>query len=493
VSSGHGEHEIKTITISSNQGIKALYCTDCSEIVTYLFDKDEWTMTEAQEWVDEHKEDGLSATLNKASGLNRKAREIIGGTVRYKSYGMINHGKVLAGKDNEELKVRGFFTDDKIDEVGDIITKEATVDAVERWRQWGNIRTMHDFPSGRVESIGKGDGLAWNEIVTVPVDEQTQRLIEGDVLKAYSVGIIPTKYELNEEALEEAAQEAEENGEELDWWFWPLIIHAYDMIEISYVDHPANYSATIQDIGKAAAKSFEHRAVLFKNSAITDGIDKMSENDNGELLEEQEVPAQDVEEAEKDIEEKDVDEVEPEVIEADIEESEPESEEKEAGEAEGPEGSEEEVEPEFDAALAVRELSERFDALERMLEEDFATAIVERVLDALGFEEAEPGSEDKDANEEPPVEKANEEPDDEVEPLTPESLKGFALEIRKGIVEDVIEALAPNAKRTAMVSVGGGEGDEEEPVDKTKKFLDMDASERRSHLRDAVAEAYPRE
>lgn len=56
VSTGHDKHEIKTITISADEGIKALYCVPCKEIETYLFDVDKWTMAEAQAWVDEHKE-----------------------------------------------------------------------------------------------------------------------------------------------------------------------------------------------------------------------------------------------------------------------------------------------------------------------------------------------------------------------------------------------------------------------------------------------------
>jgi len=55
VSSGHGGHRIRTITISASQGIKALYCGDCKKVVTYLFDKDKWDMARAQTWVNEHK------------------------------------------------------------------------------------------------------------------------------------------------------------------------------------------------------------------------------------------------------------------------------------------------------------------------------------------------------------------------------------------------------------------------------------------------------
>jgi hypothetical protein len=39
VSEGHDGHRIRTITISEDQGIKAIYCGTCKEIMTYLFDR----------------------------------------------------------------------------------------------------------------------------------------------------------------------------------------------------------------------------------------------------------------------------------------------------------------------------------------------------------------------------------------------------------------------------------------------------------------------
>ena len=53
----HSGHAIKTITISSSEGIKAHYCTetDCKKITGYMFNKEKgWTHEKAQEWVDEH-------------------------------------------------------------------------------------------------------------------------------------------------------------------------------------------------------------------------------------------------------------------------------------------------------------------------------------------------------------------------------------------------------------------------------------------------------
>ena len=57
VSEGHDNHRIRTITISEEKGIKALYCGECKVIVTYLFDVDKWSMEEAKKWVKEHKDD----------------------------------------------------------------------------------------------------------------------------------------------------------------------------------------------------------------------------------------------------------------------------------------------------------------------------------------------------------------------------------------------------------------------------------------------------
>lgn len=54
VSTGHEGHRIRTITISADKGIKALYCGECKEVVTYLFDVDRFTMAEAEAWVEEH-------------------------------------------------------------------------------------------------------------------------------------------------------------------------------------------------------------------------------------------------------------------------------------------------------------------------------------------------------------------------------------------------------------------------------------------------------
>lgn len=51
----HSGHKIRTINISSKEGIKALYCIDCKKIITYIFAKNkDWTTAKAKKWVLEH-------------------------------------------------------------------------------------------------------------------------------------------------------------------------------------------------------------------------------------------------------------------------------------------------------------------------------------------------------------------------------------------------------------------------------------------------------
>ncbi len=51
----HKGHRIRTIDISDEKGIKALYCGECKVVITYLFDKKhDWTMERAEAWVKEH-------------------------------------------------------------------------------------------------------------------------------------------------------------------------------------------------------------------------------------------------------------------------------------------------------------------------------------------------------------------------------------------------------------------------------------------------------
>ena len=421
--------------------------------------------------------------------LDRREKDKIGSRVRFKSYGTFMPKGAGEGS-GEEMFVRGFFTSDKMDEVGDIITKEATVDAVERWRQWGNIRTMHNNPSGRIEKIGEDDGLAWNEVVTVPVDEDTIKLIKGGVLKAYSVGIIPREYELNQEALEEA-------GDDVDPWFLPLIIHSYDMVEISYVDHPANYAATISEIGSEKFKDMSHRTVLFKNSEIMGDIDDMDKEKDVDALEE-ELDVSASEELDEQVDSEDVESVEDagddiekaeEAEEADDVETEVEKEEGAEEEEEIVEKDEEET---FDVALAVGEVKSSIANLEEQVSglaeslDGLVDMVVERLVDAIALESSKSVDDDAAADE------------DEVD--TPEEggvgkefdEDAFVEKVSEKVLAGLVSILSPEATRSAKVTVDGEPADnatDETSEEKTKRYLEMTPAERRARMKDVLGQS----
>jgi len=126
------------------------------------------------------------------------------------------------------LIVSGFFTSDNKDAVGDIITKDATQRAIPSYKEWGNIRFMHKpEPIGKVLKIGESDGMLWNEMEIKVVDKKAINLVEEEIMTAFSVGIMIDWDDI----------------EELDDGGW--IISDYSMVEISLVDHPANYDAKL--------------------------------------------------------------------------------------------------------------------------------------------------------------------------------------------------------------------------------------------------------
>ncbi len=56
----HDQHRIRTIDLSAEQGIKALYCGECRLVITYLFAKAKgWDMAKAQAWIKDHAKKSL--------------------------------------------------------------------------------------------------------------------------------------------------------------------------------------------------------------------------------------------------------------------------------------------------------------------------------------------------------------------------------------------------------------------------------------------------
>jgi hypothetical protein len=139
--------------------------------------------------------------------------------------------KEMQKESDGTLVVRGYFTSDNRDEVGDIITRSATERAIPKYRQWGNIRYMHlPKPVAKVLRIGIDDGLEWNEVEIKVIDPTTVFEVENGLLAALSVGILAS-------------------WDDIDWLEdGGMIINDYTLAEISLVDHPANYDARLKDL-----------------------------------------------------------------------------------------------------------------------------------------------------------------------------------------------------------------------------------------------------
>lgn len=169
--------------------------------------------------------------------------------------------KQLQKVDDGSLIVPGYFTSDNYDELGDLITRAATDRAIPAYRQWGNIRYMHQpRPVGKVLRIGEVDGLAWNQLELKVVDPQTVFEVENGLLPALSVGIFfgMDDFEINSQG---------------GW-----TINNYQLAEISLVDHPANYDAKL-DLPKgtnlaAAVQRYGFTKAIENYGVNLDVIDK---------------------------------------------------------------------------------------------------------------------------------------------------------------------------------------------------------------------------
>lgn len=298
------DDSFRTITLSESQGIKSVIGKLKSDpdgptkIQKYMFDKDKgWTMEKAKKWVKDHKEDGLPADVEKEESARERllqdaqiraefvqfCEETGGNDVSWTAWAEFTRvkmpwrnekldthlyasrvsqkdntkfisGDIIRGKSHPNGKLfNGFFTSDVKDEVGDIITREATQKAIKKYRKWSNVRYMHQpVAIGKVQRMGEDDELEWNEMEFLVTHDDVVKDIEAGVLSALSVGIIVNKWEDLD-----GKQDALAGDKEKSFW-GPMKITDYDLVEVSVVDHPANYDAFI----KSGDDSVMRRKVL---------------------------------------------------------------------------------------------------------------------------------------------------------------------------------------------------------------------------------------
>ena len=155
------------------------------------------------------------------------------------------------------LEIKAKFTDETQDSHGDIITRSATERALPDYREWRNIRYMHQPKAvGLAKHIGTDDGadLNWNEVIIKLVDKDTIHQVQEGVLKGLSVGILFNPWD----------DKSCEMTEEGNWK-----IKDYLLAEISVVDHPAHPNASVieqslEEVSERRVKEFtpELKSVL---------------------------------------------------------------------------------------------------------------------------------------------------------------------------------------------------------------------------------------
>lgn len=158
------------------------------------------------------------------------------------------------GVDQQRRVVSGIFTDDLVDMQGHLIERAGMEEAIAEYRQWGNVREMHDKPVGVAETIGVGvhgaDG--WNRISARIVSDSAWDLVKGGVYRGFSIGaivhdgdIVPVK-EIPSEKFAGLSDTIRKSIEDFGFVF---VVTKLSLIEVSVVDRPANPRAVFTSKG----------------------------------------------------------------------------------------------------------------------------------------------------------------------------------------------------------------------------------------------------
>jgi len=222
---GCASKNLRTIDISPNKGIKALYCIDHRKIKTYLFDKEKWTQSEAQAWVDEHAKD-VDHFINKqwAKGYVEK----------------------LIKKGDEDKLGLCVISSGTVDRDGDMLDPSGWVfnnfkkNPVMLWSHNAGVGERRP-PIGKIEDVQVKDGKVYftpKFDLKDPFAKEIHRKYKEGFLNAFSVGFLPLEWEETETGYHFKKQEA---------------------LEFSAVNVPANPEALVilREEGFKVSKSFK--------------------------------------------------------------------------------------------------------------------------------------------------------------------------------------------------------------------------------------------
>jgi len=144
----HDGHRIRTIEISANEGISALYCGTDKVIMTYLFDKSKgWDMAKAKAWVKEHEKSIVISTVTNSVNDDEKIE------VYFQPSEIILHSPRARRTTQEEII-------DEIDYLESLIDKEGLSDKAKESLK----KLTKRFPA---DDIAVKDKPTVKEIVTV--------------------------------------------------------------------------------------------------------------------------------------------------------------------------------------------------------------------------------------------------------------------------------------------------------------------------------------
>lgn len=189
--------------------------------------------------------------------------------------------------DTERRIVSGFATLDNEDLHGDVVTKEASRRAFERFR--GNIRLMHQpIPAGKLVNFREEEYY----------DSKTERFYSGIYVDAYiSKGAeniwemvldgTLTGFSIGGNVVDSSTEFVKEAGKTVRF------ITDYEMIELSLVDNPANQLSNIFSIQKTADGQQEVEGMLAKVNVESvfyckrghEPVATISSNDNSDCIE----------------------------------------------------------------------------------------------------------------------------------------------------------------------------------------------------------------
>lgn len=295
----------------------------------------------------------------------------------------------------ETYEIKARFTDETPDSHGDIITREGTTKALPDYREWRNIRYMHQPKAvGLAKHIGENDGaeLEWNEVIVKLIDKDTIVQVQEGVLKGLSVGILFNPFDHN-------SCEMNDDG---SW-----VIKEYMLAEISVVDHPAHPNASVieaslgevEDEGNIQSFSKELKNAIRSATSTEELVPLLkslsSKEKETDMKKDLEILEEEVEEIVEEVEE------EEEVLEAEIEEEEEEETEEEEEAVEVEAEIEVEVSPEIEPDVELAEEAEEVVAdVEVAEEEEPVVEEAEVEVEPVAEEEIEEGADEEEEEEE---------------------------------------------------------------------------------------------